>query len=793
MKYFAILFTIILGALIPGDALMLSAQVIPGRYIVEMEGEPASTYSARRGGASHRRDPKFLARAGEIRRQHQTARRSVERNGGQVVETTNAVMNAMLVTAPASQEAALASIPGVRRIYPVRLYHPTLDRALPLHHVPEAWDQLGGILNAGLGMKIAIIDTGIDASHPGFQDSALPPVPGFPLVNQSSDLAFTNSKIIVARSYVTRSGAVSSAKDVKGHGTGVAMVAAGVANTGFYGTITGVAPRAYLGNYKVFPDGSEGAPTDLILKAIDDAVADGMDVLNLSLGGVLAERPGDDPLVAAVERAVAAGHIVVISAGNDGPDPNTIGSPGSAPSAITAGSMSNDRVFSGLLSIGDALRVPAIPGSGENAASPIPGQLVDVAALDPTGLACGSLPAGSLSGSIPLILRGTCIFETKLNIVAAAGAVGAVIYTDAARPDAAGMAVGTAKLPASMISYSDGVTAKQRIASGGVPAILDFTLQPATVPANRLSSFSSRGPNVDSGVKPDLIAVGDSISTATPLLSNGSSKDGFVVESGTSFSSPMVAGAAAVVKQGRPGLSAAQYGSLLVNSSAIYDTPLGAQQTGAGFLNVASALLSTVTASPVSLSFGSGNGGIDQKLQLTLTNIGTVQDTLALSVVPLNGIQTPVLSDASVTLGPGQSGNVTVQFTQSGLDPGAYQGFVQVQSNQSPVLSHIPYWYASAAQQASQVTILQAPSNGTAGSTQTIYFRATDRQGIALVDTVPVLTITTGNGRVQSLVSVDQSYPGVYQARVRLGTIAGRNVFHIAAGIATKDVTIQVP
>ncbi len=792
MKPSAIIPALILGAL--SGALMLSAQVVPGRYIVEMEGEPAATYSVRRGGAAHRRDATFLSRAAEIRQQQQTARRSVEQKGGQVLETTNAVMNSLLVSIPAGQEAALASIPGVLRVYPVRLYHPTLDRALPLHHVPEAWDQLGGILNAGLGMKIAIIDTGIDASHPGFEDSSLPAVPGFPLVNQSADLAFTNSKIIVARSYVTGSGASSPAKDVRGHGTGVAMVAAGVANTGYYGTITGVAPRAYLGNYKVFPDGSQGAPTDMILKAIDDAVADGMDVLNLSLGSTVAVRPWDDPLVIAVERAVAAGHIVVISAGNDGPDPDTISSPGTAPSAITAGSMSNDRVFTGLLSVGDALRFPAVPGSGDNSTDLITGPLVDVAAFDPSGLACGSLPAGSLRGSIPLILRGTCTFETKLNMVAAAGAVGAVIYTDAARPEAAGMAVGTAKLPASMLSYPDGVTAKQRIVGGGVPAILDFTVQAGMVPPNRLSSFSSRGPNLDSGIKPDLIAVGAAISTATPLQNSGSGKDGYVVESGTSFSSPVVAGAAAVVKQGRPGLSAAQYGSLLVNSSAIYDTPLGAQLTGAGFLNLASALQSMVTASPVSLSFGSGTGGIDQKLQLTLTNVGTAQDTLALSVLPLNGILAPVLSDASVTLNPGQSRNVTVQFTQSGLDPGAYQGFVQVLSNQSPVLSRVPYWYASISQEAAQVTILDAPTTGiTANSTQTIYFRVTNAQGVALLDPLPVLTITSGDGRVQTLTSVDRIYPAVYQARVRLGTASGINVLHIVAGSATKDVSIQVP
>ena len=770
----------------------LHAQVVPDRYIVELEGEPAATYAARSGKPSHRRDAAFLARAAEIGRQQEGARRSVEQSGAQVLDSTHAVMNALIVTAPASQAAGLASIPGVIRVYPVRLYKTTLDHALPIHRVPDAWDQIGGVLNAGLGMKIAIIDTGIDARHPGFQDSSLPTVAGFPLVNQASDLAFTNSKIIVARSYVSSTGRASPASDAIGHGTGVAMAAAGVANMGFYGTITGVAPRAYLGNYKVFPDGTSGAPTDLILKAIDDAVADGMDVINLSLGQVVAARPADDPLVTAIERASAAGRLVVISAGNEGPDPDTISSPGTAPSAITVGSMSNDRVFAGSLGIGDAIRVPSIPGSGPNSSNPVSGPLTDVTLLDPSGLACGPLPAGRLAGSIVLILRGVCTFEAKINAAAAAGALAVVVYTDAARPDAAGMAVGAAVLPAAMVSYADGIMARQRIANGTVPAILDFTIQPGSVSANRLSPYSSRGPNLDTGIKPDLIAVGDSISTATPLLTDGSTKDGYIVESGTSFSSPIVAGAAAVVKQGRPGLTGAQYRSLLINSAAIYDTPLGIQQTGSGFLNLAAALQSTVTAVPSALSFGWGGGGVDRKLQLTLSNVGTATDTVSLSVTPLVGLAAPVLSDASVTLDPGQAKTITVQFSQAGLDPGAYQGYVQALSTRSTVISRVPYWYAAVGQQAAQVTILNSPASGSANSTQALLFRVTDAQGIPFLDVTPVLSFTTGNGRFQSLASVDSQYPGVYEARIRLGTSSGTNVIHIEAGAASKDVTIQV-
>src|SRR5438105_8609085 len=114
--------------------------------------------------------------------------------------------------------------------------------------------------------------------------------------------------------------------------------------------------------------------------------------------------------------------MVTISAGNDGPDPNTISSPGTAPNAITAGSMQNDRILAASLRLAGGSRLRAIPGDGRNAATPVTAPLIDIATLDSTALACDGLPDLSLTGSIALILRGTCPFETKLNNAARAGA-----------------------------------------------------------------------------------------------------------------------------------------------------------------------------------------------------------------------------------------------------------------------------------------------------------------------------------------------------------------------------------
>ena len=168
----------------------------------------------------------------------------------------------------------------------LRVRHPHLDRAAGLINAPAAWNALGGIPNAGLGMKIGIIDTGIDQNHPGFND---PSLPAQPHICVSTDCAFTNNKVIVARSYVSILGAGTgpnpaadsrpddfSPRDRVGHGTAVAMVAAGNTNTGPNGTITGIAPKAYLGNYKVYGTNgvNPGATDDVLIMAIEDAFND---------------------------------------------------------------------------------------------------------------------------------------------------------------------------------------------------------------------------------------------------------------------------------------------------------------------------------------------------------------------------------------------------------------------------------------------------------------------------------------------------------------------------------------
>src|ERR1035437_6435891 len=159
-----------------------------------------------------------------------------------------ALVNAIFVAATAETAAQLRAIPGVAHVVPLPRFKRDLDRAIGLQNVSAAWSAVGGVANAGAGIKIGIIDSGIDIDHPGFQDQSLPTPPGFP----KGDTQYTNKKVIVARSYVAPESytdpptaadpAVStpddtSPRDRSGHGTAIAMIAAGVQNTGPQGTI----------------------------------------------------------------------------------------------------------------------------------------------------------------------------------------------------------------------------------------------------------------------------------------------------------------------------------------------------------------------------------------------------------------------------------------------------------------------------------------------------------------------------------------------------------------------------
>ena len=744
---------------------LLAAQPVPGHYILELASPTA-----------------------RVQPTHKTLRRALAAQQVEVLDSVSTVANALLVRTSEDRLAELAATPGVTRVYPVFYLRRTVDRALALHKITEAIQSLPSA-QGGAGVKIAILDTGIDQEHPAFQDPSLPAPEGFPRAGRDADLGFTNNKIIVARSYARLLGSEEeSARDSDGHGTAVAMIAAGAAHPGLLGPTSGVAPKAWLGNYKVFSSQSELTRSDVVLKALDDAVADGMDIINLSLSTPVAPRPADDLLFAAVQRAAASGVLVITSAGNLGPDPATIGSPGNAPAAITVGASWNTRVFAGSLTTKDSKTYVALPVR-YNLTEPATGPLADVSPLDGTATACQELPAESLAGRIALIAYGGCRFEQKLLNAQRAGALAAVIYAETATLETALMATGQATLPASIIRFSEGRELQSRLqADPTLEVTLKFALKASTVSPNEVAYFSSRGPVPGDALKPDLLAAGLELLVATQSWEpRGAmfSASGYAAAHGTSFAAPLVAGAAAVLKAARPGLSADQYRSLLVNTASVLPAaPL--HWAGAGTLNLDAAVRATLTAAPVSLVFGP-----EPARALTLTNLGPAPAAVSLSALSVGDGPAPSLSASTLALEAGGTATLTVALPAAGLAPGVYQGFLHVRAA-SGEETRVPYWRAVASSQPRYITLLTSALQGAPDSSIQVPFRVTDSAGLILSALQPQATALAGGGQVLSVTSLEPVFPGVWNLDLRLGSTAGNNVVSIEAAGLRKEVVIEV-
>lgn len=392
------------------------------RYAIVLTDPAAATVAARSDRTA------MDAARSRIQSAHEPVKAELRRRGITITGETSTLLNAIFVAADASQAAQLGSLAGVDHVAKMPRFHLMLDAAEQLINVPAAWSQLGGTGIAGAGIKIGIIDTGIETTHPAFQDPGLKPPAGFPICDVTANCAFTNNKIIVARSYVSVLALGSginpaansrpddySARDRVGHGTAVAMAAAGVTVTGPSDTITGVAPQAFLGNYKVFgsPGVNDYTSGDAIIMALEDAFKDGMNIASMSLGGPALSGPLDtgaicgaastrtycDPEVAAVQTAVADGMVVVIAAGNDGtigsvsPSLATIASPGDAPAAISVGATTNSHTFSNALTVNGLGTYQSLFGTGPVPPGTFSGPLSDVANVGPDPQGCTvSLP-----------------------------------------------------------------------------------------------------------------------------------------------------------------------------------------------------------------------------------------------------------------------------------------------------------------------------------------------------------------------------------------------------------------
>ena len=679
-------------------------------------------------------------------------RAQVEAQSVKVIGAVQHLTNGIFVRATAAQAAALRNLPEVVGVIPMRRFH--LVDQLTLSNVQQAWNSasIGGAGNAGAGLKVAIIDTGIDQTHPSFQDSSLKAPAGFPKYDTyplgattMSDEAFTSNKIIVARSYVSSINAGTtpadsrpddnSARDLIGHGTAVASVVAGVASSYFSSSLSGVAPKAFLGNYKIYgsPELGGGASESGILEALDDAVTDGMDVVNFSSGapayesstatGAACGAPtGEtcDPLAAAFENAMKLGEIIcVVAAGNDGADGyrymtngsatyGTINSPAYTPSVIAAGGIQNDITYGNTINVSganvpsDLATLTAFASSDSVVLpSPLTAPLLDVTQVGDDPELCTAPATANLTGDIALISRG-CYFSTSVPNAQAAGAVGVVIVNNSSNPATLTNwgDLGGATIPALMISQSDGQNLKTFVdANSSTQATLNT--EPGQVPASSVgvvpesvAYFASRGPSVGSyGLKPDLSAVATNFLLAAQDVDPFGelfSSTRYAVADGTSFATPMIAGTAALVKQVQPGLTPLQVKSVLVNSATLSGMldqagtgPAYIADVGAGLLQAQNAVANAITFNPSTVSFGSVAVALPAAQTIAVTN--PTNAALTYTVSPTTGA--PATQVAVTNSGS----SISVRLTGSVPPAGRYEGVINV--NGGPVPLAIPYMF----------------------------------------------------------------------------------------------------
>jgi subtilisin family serine protease len=450
----------------------------------------------------------------------------------------------------------------------------------------------GGAYDSGYtgeGVVVGVIDTGIWPEHPSFADDgsySAPPTGPLPCefgntAHNPNDAPFhCNNKLIGARQMLDTYRALigadpdefDSARDDDGHGTHTASTAAGNSGVGasMYGlpvaTISGIAPRAHVIAYKGL--GNLGGFTSDLTAAIDQAVADGVDVINYSIGGG-ASLPGSDDL--AFLFAADAGVFVATSAGNSGPGPETVGNPATMPWVTTVGASTQKRFFEGVITLGNGKKYSGASLTPELGWTP----LVDAAAHG-NELCDPAVPfTGSVAGKIVLCLRGVVGRVEKSLAVFNAGGAGMILYN---ANDVDNLFTDTHWVPSVHIDNKPGLQIKAYIASTGSPTAKIETRDKSGGPrittwpnAPTMTIFSSRGPNpvAPDIIKPDVTAPGIQILAGNSPFPDPGMYPGqlFQAIAGTSMSSPHVAGVFALLKQAHPDWSAAMAKSALMTTA----------------------------------------------------------------------------------------------------------------------------------------------------------------------------------------------------------------------------------
>jgi minor extracellular serine protease Vpr len=645
------------------------------------------------------------------------------------------VLDAFALRLPYRDLPKLVHLQAIRKIYPSLAYHLDTNKSPQVIHADQFWANTGGF---GQGIKIGVVDDGIDAGNPFFNPAGFTYPPGFP----KGQTRFTTPKVIVARAFPGpgsgKQGRLPLYRADSFHGTHVAGIAAGVQGTVAiagpdHPTVTGlsgIAPRAWLGNYRVFNAptlvGGLDAFTPQIVAAFESAVNDGMDVINFSGGGPEVS-PTSDALIEATDNVAAAGVVPVISAGNDRDDfgLGSVGSPSNAPDAISVAAVSNLHVFGPELNVTatgappDTQHIPfafngRVPPSwpqfdhvlvdvgtitGRN------GQPVDrhlcAAGADPNDPSVTPLPPGSLGGVVALVSRGGCTFFSKSERVRAAGGTGMVLVDN--RAGEANFIPLLLTVGGGMISDLDGANLRAFMDAHGGRTTFRATptnnpLEIQTGRSGIVTSFSSAGPtNFAHALKPDVAAPGGQVLSSTlPEFADSQ----FTVLDGTSMAAPHVTGAAALLLQQHPTWTPQQVKSALMTTAgpAWADTARTQEASvlleGGGLVNVMAANDPKLFADPASLSFGflDATGAARRALLVSLSDSGDGGGAWTVSVEAQSATTGASVTPGASLVTVAPSGTVDLPVVASaaaGSPRGDDYGFVVLQRGSDEI--RIPY------------------------------------------------------------------------------------------------------
>lgn len=653
--------------------------------IVQLSGDPVAVAEAKAGSAFS--TTKRNQVKAKLRTAQDTLGKKITAKGGKVTYRMQSAYNGVRVRIQASKVTALASLPGVKAVH--ALTPKTLDNteSVPFIGTGTAWETYG---KTGKGVKVAIIDTGIDYTHADFggpgttaaftQAAANSTKPADSSLFGPSAARVKGGYDFVGDAYDADgdTDAATTPKpdpnplDCEGHGSHVAGTAAGngvttdgKAYTGPYNKSTektafkvgpGVAPQADLYALRVF--GCAGS-TDVVVEAIDWAVDHHMDVINMSLGGPFGRS--DDPDAVAASNAVAAGVVVVASAGNEGSAPYIVGSPSVGQGVISVAAVDSIGQFPGASLVSGSTTLKAINANGADLPS---GNFTVVvladnpATADNEALGCSvdaftaAFTAAGVTSSdkvIAVAQRGTCARVAKAIYGQQAGASAVVmINTDEGYPPYEGQITSnpddgtpfTVTIPFLGVRSTD---------AAAIQALAGKTLTMASTSLDNpgfrnYADFSSGGPvNGDSGLSPNVAAPGVSISSAAVGTGTGST-----VLSGTSMAAPHVAGVAALAVQAHPTWRASQIASAVVGTSdpdKLMDGANSITLGGAGLVDPAQVVgtktfvtgdkyvdrTGVVWEDSLSFGFAESNSNFVKTKSITITNTGNTPVIYTLS------------------------------------------------------------------------------------------------------------------------------------------------------------------